>query len=952
MPRLALSSGSRGARLRERTPGHAAGPSARPGSGSSSAATSGVPAALRAIGVRPSRRLGQNFLIDPRVAERITALVEDPQEPVIEIGPGLGALTTLLAATGRPVTAVEVDLRLAEALEAHGWRRGRAARVVRGDILDQSAADLMNAPATVIANLPYSITTPALEWIVAQGPRVRRAVLMVQREYAQRLSAKPGGKEHGSITRIPAAPCRGARALPGVARSVPSETGGRFGGARAGPASLSRHDDGGARRGRAAHARGHGNQAEDARERARAGTRDGGRDGARVAGGGRGRAGAAGGDSERRGVDRARAEGAGLPAGRMKRSGREGYRASSLTRLLAVLVLAVTAVVGSVAPSRAQDATAPTIPDTTFIPHAHEPINYYTAYDRDISRASWIQTLSFAHNASRVAFNVSASANTVNALQGIKSKGLDGDVNGSVNAMATKNWTWSLDGRFGLNSTDDDRSSTDRRENRLQLRTQYKFNPLSNVSAMGLLFAELQQDQSVGERTIPLAANQVQYASHTARDSSFTSGRRRGASGALTWKPETWLELGGTGGSTRINSTTNTIKTDFLPSMTVGAADSIGETHDNTTSPNGDERGDAHITMTRFARTSLGLVVRGNRADQQYYSLTQRAQENYKYGTRGAAFHAETIPFTSSQIALDLSIDRSYRDYQLQSRLNSLAHNGSAGGQFIVYRPLSRASLGFLFTRSNAERQVTQNGLVVSRAVNASGARRVSRRLWLDGTGSVSFFTREYVDTNEVTNNTDKDDVRGYLNAGGGYLVSQRCSTTVHFSVNRSHAVAIGLAYSGTNSVLATYQMDAALRLQASRTLTISQNYMLNANYLIYDYDEKRNNLNRIRRIDTSLIDSLFDFASIRLTHNFFFQDRGAYTRPAENEPRTYQVDQELYAQNLTIAVSIRLLNGVVAGATQSLANSRSYFPNPALNTNREPLESQSWAHRGPGATG
>ncbi|HEX5031064.1 MAG TPA: 16S rRNA (adenine(1518)-N(6)/adenine(1519)-N(6))-dimethyltransferase RsmA, partial [Candidatus Eisenbacteria bacterium] len=148
---------------------------------------------------RPSRRLGQNFLIDPRVAGRIAALVEDPMERVIEIGPGLGALTMLLAATGRELTAVELDLRLAEALEARlaPWP---AARVVRGDILEQRAEDLATGPATVVANLPYSITTPALEWIVRQGARVRRAVLMVQREYAQRLSSRPGGKEHGSIT--------------------------------------------------------------------------------------------------------------------------------------------------------------------------------------------------------------------------------------------------------------------------------------------------------------------------------------------------------------------------------------------------------------------------------------------------------------------------------------------------------------------------------------------------------------------------------------------------------------------------------------------------------------------------------------------------------------------------------------------------------------------------------
>src|SRR5512138_993577 len=206
MPRLAPSSASRGskaggdaagARRGSRGSGTRTAPDAV--SAADAPATSGVPSALRAIGVRPSRRLGQNFLIDPRVAERIAALVEDPREPVIEIGPGLGALTTLLARTGRPLVAVELDLRLAEALESRlaPWK---AARVVRGDVLEQRTEDLVDRPATVVANLPYSITTPALEWILAQGSRVRRAVLMVQREYAERLGAKPGGKEHGSIT--------------------------------------------------------------------------------------------------------------------------------------------------------------------------------------------------------------------------------------------------------------------------------------------------------------------------------------------------------------------------------------------------------------------------------------------------------------------------------------------------------------------------------------------------------------------------------------------------------------------------------------------------------------------------------------------------------------------------------------------------------------------------------
>ena len=191
MPRLAPSSGS------------------SEGRGTSAAAlagaTSGVAAALRAIGVRPSRRLGQNFLIDPRVAARIAALVDDPREPVMEIGPGLGALTTLLARSGRLLIAVELDLRLAEAVE-HALASYHAARVVRGDILDQRLDMLLGRmpgqpeAATVVGNLPYSITTPALEWILAQGSRVNRALLMVQREYARRLAAPPGGKDYGSIS--------------------------------------------------------------------------------------------------------------------------------------------------------------------------------------------------------------------------------------------------------------------------------------------------------------------------------------------------------------------------------------------------------------------------------------------------------------------------------------------------------------------------------------------------------------------------------------------------------------------------------------------------------------------------------------------------------------------------------------------------------------------------------
>ena len=135
------------------------------------------------------------------MARRIAGLIEDPLEPVLEIGPGLGALSIALADAGRRLVAVELDFRLAEYMERE-LRPYRRARVVRGDVLDQKIETLFPEAerVTVVGNLPYSITTPVLEWILEQKERVGRALLMVQREFAERLTARPGSREYGSIS--------------------------------------------------------------------------------------------------------------------------------------------------------------------------------------------------------------------------------------------------------------------------------------------------------------------------------------------------------------------------------------------------------------------------------------------------------------------------------------------------------------------------------------------------------------------------------------------------------------------------------------------------------------------------------------------------------------------------------------------------------------------------------
>jgi len=113
------------------------------------------------------------------------------------------------------------------------------------------------------------------------------------------------------------------------------------------------------------------------------------------------------------------------------------------------------------------------------------------------------------------------------------------------------------------------------------------------------------------------------------------------------------------------------------------------------------------------------------------------------------------------------------------------------------------------------------------------------------------------------------------------------------------------------------------------------QFYQINANYLFYDYVEARNTLTRIRRIDTTLTDSLFSFALIRLTHNFYFQDLGSYSRLAGENSRTYSVAQQLYQQNVAVTLGLRPVPGIAFSATQSLANKRNYYPSGGQSTDQ-----------------
>src|SRR5437868_9925779 len=140
---------------------------------------------LRALGRRPRKRLSQSFIEDGAIADAIVETAElDPDDEVLEVGPGLGVLTERLARTAKRVVAVELDAELAKAL------RGDNLEVVVADILNTEPAQYFENGYVVVANLPYHITSPALRHLLNGRPK--RLVVMVQAEVAERIAAEPG----------------------------------------------------------------------------------------------------------------------------------------------------------------------------------------------------------------------------------------------------------------------------------------------------------------------------------------------------------------------------------------------------------------------------------------------------------------------------------------------------------------------------------------------------------------------------------------------------------------------------------------------------------------------------------------------------------------------------------------------------------------------------------------
>ncbi len=156
----------------------------------------------------PHKRWGQNFLSDENIARKIIEYCRlEPDDYVVEIGPGLGALTPILAGRCQQLLAIEIDrgmeMPLREALKGTPNAQLLFADVLTVDIESQikAAFQLDELPSfKVCGNIPYNITSPIIFSLLESCPRLSRAVLMIQKEVAERLRAKPGSKDYGLLT--------------------------------------------------------------------------------------------------------------------------------------------------------------------------------------------------------------------------------------------------------------------------------------------------------------------------------------------------------------------------------------------------------------------------------------------------------------------------------------------------------------------------------------------------------------------------------------------------------------------------------------------------------------------------------------------------------------------------------------------------------------------------------
>lgn len=563
-------------------------------------------------------------------------------------------------------------------------------------------------------------------------------------------------------------------------------------------------------------------------------------------------------------------------------------------------------------------------PDSVFHQVERNPIFYQSSYNRDRANATWTQSLNYGLSRGPLAVNLSGSSSTIDDILRAGFGGRGGDFSGQLNYRPVPRWVLTMTGRFQAQSSGNPQTGTSQHQNRIELRSQYSLGPWRGVSLRTLLSTEFQQ-----EHNLSFSREFTGGVPFSHRDSTTVDGRTDALNAQLDWKPLAGLTALIQGGGSRANPTTQTVTRKIPLDPTGGGAGAVSDTTTTSTSPIENSNVLARVGFVRGEKLNASLQLSRVQNVQEYFDPLYRdpsgnRQEHVEQNLRSGTLHFQTQPAPALLFSADGTLSQSFREFQLRTGSTSRVRTQQLQTMVAYNKLRTRGSLRFEVTRARNDRQRSQNGVSLTRLLTATAARQVTRRLWLDGTGTATLISYQYVyEPTDPPLKDDRDQIRTFFNVGGGYAVSRQCSTTVHFSTGRTRTVAIGAQASGNNFVQTNYQMDAMLRLQATRTLSIQQNYLLSAVYQIYDYAEPQNFLSRIKRIDTVVADTLIPHVYAKVVHNYLFRDAGSFERPAGGEKRLYDPSVETYQQNLAATLGLRSPAGINAFITQNLGNTR-----------------------------
>ncbi len=568
------------------------------------------------------------------------------------------------------------------------------------------------------------------------------------------------------------------------------------------------------------------------------------------------------------------------------------------------------------------------VTDSLFLQPIKYPLSYESYYTHDKSRGGWNQSLDYSRTWKNIAMNVSGSTGTSEDVLKTGSRSTNGDILGRLDWRATRQLVLSVDGRSSMSSIADGvrASNSDQRRNVLSLYGQYRFPLRANGSftIIGSTGFQRDYDRRISEGVIQGAlgvSDSLRYDS----DSSFVTGRLDAVRGQLRLPllPGVFFRGGAYGSRNRLTTHVQTLRfrtpLDGGPTSDLTNAREVRLPADNTFL-------DGEITVDRIQRTKLVLKSKRSGIDRVFFDLSQLQVEQYSNDGREYVFNAQVAPKGGLVFTAVASMKRTLQEYVVRPNLNSLITARSVAATMGYTSVPTEASLNLDVGRVRAEKLATANGLTIARVLTTSVKQRLFRRLWLVGLGSASLYSYQYLIPDSLKGtreySTDDRDLASAFGSIGARLgITPRCSTAVSFSVSRVHNVSIDATSSAGNFATTVYQVNGALRLPLHRNLSIGQDYIVTATTRTFDYDESRDDLSRNFRIDTTVADTLFPFAYLRLDHRYYAFDQGEFSPIESGGPRFYGVVAEQDLQTLEGTIGVRPLAGITFVVKQSLSD-------------------------------